>query len=147
MLPPLNQDGFLPEGVHDCTPDEVARRFACFQESDQRPRLWSHFKEFLKAATATGMIEELVLDGSFVTSKPNPNDIDIIVVISAEHRLSEGLRPDQYALLAQKRVRRRWGFDIVVVKNKSENLIHAIDFFSQVKQRPLLRKGLVRIKL
>lgn len=51
----------------------------------------------------------------------------------------------QYNLLSQRRVRSRFGFDIVVVRQGSENLKLAIDFFQQVKQRPAERKGLVRI--
>jgi hypothetical protein len=38
-------------------------------------------------------------------------------------------------------------FDIVVVQNASENLESAIAFFQQVRQRPGLRKGILRILL
>jgi hypothetical protein len=45
------------------------------------------------------------------------------------------------------RVRRRFGLDIVVVKDGSENLELAIAFFQQVKQRPGVKKGILRIGL
>jgi hypothetical protein len=102
--------------------------------------------EFIGEAKASGgLIEALLLDGSFVTSNPNPNDIDLIVVVSASCDFAMELQPMQYNLLSQRRVRRRFGFDIVVVRQGSENLKLAIDFFQQVKQRPAERKGLVRI--
>ena len=41
----------------------------------------------------------------------------------------------------------RFGFDIVVVKNDSDNLEQAVAFFQQVKQQPGVRKGILRIKL
>jgi hypothetical protein len=44
-------------------------------------------------------------------------------------------------------VRRRFGFDIVVVKDGGENLELAIAFFQQVKQRPGVKKGILRIRL
>ena len=88
-----------------------------------------------------------MLDGSFVTANPNPDDIDMIVVVSASCDFSTELQPMQYNLISQRRVRSRFGFDIVVVREGSENLELAIDFFRQVKQRPAERKGLVRITL
>ena len=36
---------------------------------------------------------------------------------------------------------------IVVVKDGSENFEQAVAFFQQVKQRPGLKKGILRIKL
>ena len=102
--------------------------------------------EFIgEAKTFGGLIEALLLDGSFVTTNPNPNDIDMIVVVSAICDFAMELQPMHYNLLSQRRVRSRFGFDIVVVRQGSENLELAIDFFQQVKQRPAERKGLVRI--
>ena len=51
------------------------------------------------------------------------------------------LLPAQYNLLSQRRVRRRFGFDIVVVKNDSEDLEQIVAFFQQVRQRPGMKKG------
>lgn len=146
MIPAFNENGWLSEGVHDCSLEEAAARFGTFQVSDHRQRLWAKFTEFIGEAKAFGgLIEALLLDGSFATSNPNPNDIDLIVVVSASCDFAMELQPMQYNLLSQRRVRRRFGFDIVVVRQGSENLKLAIDFFQQVKQRPAERKGLVRI--
>ena len=81
------------------------------------------------------------------TAKPDPNDIDLVLAVEASYDFSKDLPPVQYNLLAQQRVRRRFGFDIVVVKNGSENLDHAVAFFQQVKQRPGAKKGILRITL
>ena len=67
------------------------------------------------------IIKELLLDGSFVTGKPEPNDIDIIVVVAFDYNFHSDLPIFEYNLLAQNRVRRRFGFDIVVVKDGSED--------------------------
>ena len=40
-----------------------------------------------------------------------------------------------------------FGLDIVVVKNGTDNLAQAVAFFSQVRQRPGARKGLLRLRL
>jgi hypothetical protein len=67
--------------------------------------------------------------------------------VHEDHDFSSDLPPGQYNVLAQKRVRKRFGLDIVVVKNGSENLDWAIAFFQQIKQRPGFKKGVLRIRL
>jgi len=147
VIPAFNQNEWLPEGVHDCSVEEAAARFGTFQISERRPRLWGKLTEFLAEANASGVIEALLLDGSFVTANPHPNDIDIIVVVSASFDFSTELQPRQYNPISQRRVRSQFGFDIVVVREGSANLELAIGFFQQVKQWPGERKGLVRITL
>lgn len=89
----------------------------------------------------------VVIDGSFVTTKPDPNDIDLVLVLPASHDFSADLPGAQYDILAQKRVRKRFGFDILVVKNGSESMDQAVAFFQQVRQQPGVRKGLLEILL
>ncbi|MGE5303300.1 MAG: DUF6932 family protein [Alphaproteobacteria bacterium] len=146
MIPSLNENGWLPEGVHDCTLQEAAERFGSFQSSDRRPELWMKFTEFIREVKACQWMEAVLVDGSYVTAKPDPGDIDLALVVSASHDFSADLPPAQYNLLAQRRVRRRFGFDIVVVKSGSGDLEEAIGFFQQVKQRPGMKKGVLRIK-
>jgi len=146
-IPALNELGYLPLGVYDCTMGEVRERFGSFQESDRRVILWRQLREYLAAAEATNVVEELLLDGSFVTDISDPNDIDLIVVVGANHDFGADLLISAYNILAQNRVRRRFGLDIVVVKQGSEDLVDAIAFFQQVRQQPGSKKGLLRLKL
>jgi hypothetical protein len=147
VIPSFNDAGYLPEGIHDCTLDEAAMRFGTFQLNDQRPRLWARLTEFVDEAKRCELIEAVLVDGSFVTSNPYPNDIDLVVVVAAGHDFLTDLPPVRYNLLSQRRVRSRFGFDIVVVTNDSEKLEQAVDFFQQVKQRPGEKKGILRISL
>jgi Family of unknown function (DUF6932) len=147
MIPALNDYGYLPEGTYDCTVDEAAKRFGVFRSSDRRPRLWERFTEFIRQLKECGFVETVIVDGSFVTAKPAPSDVDLVLVVATSYDFSADLPPAHYSLLAQRRVRRRFGFDIVVVKDGSENLELAIAFFQQVKQRPGVKKGILRIRL
>src|SRR6266545_4491026 len=97
-IPRFNEHGLLPEGIHDCTLAEIETRFGGFQGSDRRPQLWARFKEFFAAAMAIRLIEELLIDGSFATGKPDPNDIDFVVVVSAGHDFAVDLKPGEYNL-------------------------------------------------
>lgn len=146
-IPPFNEQGWLPEGIHDCTLEQVEERFAGFQRSDQRPQLWAKFRAFIGEAKAAGVIKTIVMDGSFVTAEPVPNDIDIIVIVHANHDFSAALPPVHYNILSQRRVRRLFGLDLVVVKQDSKNLEQAVAFFQQVKQKPAAKKGLIRISI
>lgn len=147
MIPPLNEHGCLPEGIHDCTLDEAGKRFGAFQASDRRPNLWARFHDFMQELTLCDFMEAVLLDGSFVTATFEPNDIDIVLVVAPDYDLSTDLPLGVYNLLSQHRVRRRFGFDIVVMKSGSHNLEQAVGFFQQVKQQPGTKKGILRIKL
>ena len=147
MIPPLDEYGCLPEGIHDSTIDEAAGRFGVFQTSDRRLQLWAKFTEFMRELRVCDFMEAVLVDGSFVTGTPEPNDIDLVLVIASSHDFSTDLPPGIYNLLAHRRVRRQFGFDIVVIKSDSENLEQAVAFFQQVKQRPGIKKGILRINL
>ena len=88
-----------------------------------------------------------MVDGSFVTAEPVPNDIDLLLVVTAHHTFSVDMPPMHYNVLSQRRVRRRFGFDIVVATNNHETLEQAVAFFQQVRQQPGAKKGLLRIRL
>src|SRR5688572_5444141 len=67
-IPAFDEHGSLPEGIHDCTLAEAEARFGSFQGSDRRRQLWSRFKEFFQEAKASGLVEAILLDCSFVTA-------------------------------------------------------------------------------
>jgi len=69
------------------------------------------------------------------------------VVVFATHDFGADLPPQQYKVLAQQRVRRRYGCDIVVVRNGTDDLTQAVEFFMQVRQQPGRKKGLLRLKV
>lgn len=80
-IPDLNRDSLLPAGIHDCTLEELKVKFGSFQGNDQRPRLLARLEAFIAEVRAAGFIHRIIVDGSFVTSNPEPNDIDVIVVV------------------------------------------------------------------
>ena len=58
----------------------------------------------------------LLIDGSFVTSEPAPNEIDLVLVLSRSHDVAADLPPGHYNLVSRSSVRRDYGFDIVAVR-------------------------------
>jgi hypothetical protein len=145
-IPELDDHGVLPPGVYDCSLDELQERFGRFEVSERRVALCARLAEFCTEARGTPIIVEIIVDGSFVTSKAEPNDIDLVVVLSADHPEGEQLRPFEYNLLSRRRVRRSFGFDVLVARAASAEYHQYIEFFAQVRGAPDITKGLLRVR-
>jgi hypothetical protein len=146
-IPALSPDGILPVGVFDCALADVRERFGAFRGSDRRVRLFTRLEELVLVLGTSGLFEALILDGSFVTAKPLPNDIDLIAVLRPGHDFERDLPMSEYALVSRALLRRRFGFDVVVAERDSSLYRTYVEFFSRVREAPELRKGLVRIRL
>src|SRR6266536_712743 len=143
-IPAFNEHGFLPEGIHACTVEEVASRFGSFQGSDRRPNLWARFRDFMREIRASGVGLAIVINGSFATSKPAPNDIDLILALPASHDFGRDLSPVEYNVLSSQRVRRRHGLDLLVAPDDSDQYRRYVRLFQQVRWVPAQTKGLLR---
>ena len=96
MIPAFNDDGYLPEGVHLATMEEVAARFG--QETELRRVQMESLGWLVEAARRAGALR-LIVNGSFTTDWPEPNDIDCVLLIGpgfprdadAEKELLDGL--------------------------------------------------------
>jgi hypothetical protein len=83
-LPPFNTKGDLPEGVYSVTIEEVQARFGI--GSVQRRQVTERLLRIYQLAKATGLLDRLVVFGSYVTDKPEPNDVDVVIVMHDEFR-------------------------------------------------------------
>lgn len=75
-IPDFTQYGLLPQGVHECTIPE-AQAFLCSNE--HRSRIWAGLQNFLDWARVLPQPDAFLIDGSYVTDKVLPNDVDVIV--------------------------------------------------------------------
>jgi hypothetical protein len=78
-LPQLNSAGELPAGVHQATMDEVLAQFG--SGTAQRQAVTARLQRIYDLARATRKLDRLILFGSYITAKPDPNDVDIILVM------------------------------------------------------------------
>jgi hypothetical protein len=78
-LPPFNDEGDLPPGVHRATLAETMQRFG--EGSVQRRVVGERLGRIYGLAHSTRHLARFVVFGSFVTDKPDPNDVDIILVM------------------------------------------------------------------
>ena len=74
--------GDLPLNVYQAELSEVVARFGT--GSDQRKLLALRLERVYRIAAHTGHLLRFVVFGSFVTDKPEPNDVDIFMVMDDE---------------------------------------------------------------
>jgi predicted nucleotidyltransferase len=157
-IPDLNEHGLLPPGLHDCTFSQLREKFGQDQwmsgepESarevlcQQRSRLCGRLAAYLEELRRIGLGVVVLVDGSFVTAKPDPNDIDLVIVLPAGHDFTRELLPREYNLLSKKRAQANgFPFDIIVVGEGSPLYERRVEFFCRVKNCPELTKGLLRV--
>ncbi len=75
MLPPFEDLGDLPLGIHAAKIDELLARFGT--GSIQREVLAPRLERICRVAFATGQVARLIVFGSFITAKLEPRDVDV----------------------------------------------------------------------
>jgi hypothetical protein len=120
-IPILTTDGLLPVGVHSTTLDEVRTRFGSFQGSDRRVQLFTRPEQLVTALRKSSHFAAVVVDGSFVTAKRAPADIDLIIALRRDHNWNADLGPSDYALVSRPALRRRFGFDVLLAADGDED--------------------------
>jgi hypothetical protein len=89
MIPPFREDGYLPEGLHLAGESEIILRFG--STTYKRKVLSVRLRHWIQLCRSVGA-RRLFLDGSFVTAKPEPGDIDAVVWLNTDFatRVSRG---------------------------------------------------------
>lgn len=80
MLPDFDDNGNLPPGLHRATIEEVAERFG--RGSAVRRVEMRELEDFAAWARKSGA-RRLLVNGSFVTKRKSPNDVDVVLLPAA----------------------------------------------------------------
>lgn len=145
----LNEHGLLPPGIHDLSLDQIDALFGGFQRSERRMNLINRLRELVAQVGSFSFARHLIVDGSFITSKAEPNDIDIVfVVASGALPMKVPVNPFEYNALSARRLKKAYQFDVFVVPEGSEAYDHYVSYFARLKEGPDgVTKGLVRLSL
>jgi hypothetical protein len=85
MIPPFDENGCLPVGIHPATLDEIDARFG--QSSELRRVQMDSIRWMIDVAARAGA-ERIVLNGSFVTDIIEPNEVDCVLLFVPGQRKS-----------------------------------------------------------
>lgn len=84
-LPEFNDQGDLPKGLHQAPLAEVLERFG--PGSEARQKATAVLQRIYKQVAETGKLERFVIFGSYITAKPDPQDVDVILVMKDDFSL------------------------------------------------------------
>jgi hypothetical protein len=77
--PKFNNNGDLPRGIHKASLSDVIEHFG--KGNFQRAILAQRLDRIYDIAVETGQTARFIIFGSFVTDKPNPQDLDIFLLM------------------------------------------------------------------
>jgi len=141
-IPPFRSDGYLPEGLYLTSEAEVVFRFG--SSTPRRRRLALRLRKWLQLARQVGA-RRLLVDGSFVTGKPEPHDIDSVVFLPEDFQQQLG-REDEPALELEAMLLTRQPEEIFAAED-ADDWMDWVEFFSRTREPDGRRKGLVEVQL
>jgi hypothetical protein len=143
-LPAFRADGSLPPGIHAASLQEVTARFRVGTPS--REQTAELLVRIVEAATAYPSMKRVLVWGSFVTAKPEPNDLDYSIIVSVEHAQT-AIDPEHRRFFVPFDAKLFYGADtgyLLVEDYPIETYADRLEFMCQRKRIPC---GVVEISL
>lgn len=149
-IPSLTADGLLPLGVHEATLEEIGQAFGL--RTGRRVELFRKLTEFLALARSFGVFHALIVDGSFVTDKDDPGDIDAVLLLPREGLARLLAHPARLQVVDQHAVKARYEIHLFLDPLPSDAWTR---FFQRLKPedalarklRPEARRGVLKVNL
>ncbi len=149
-IPAMTPAGLLPPGVHDATLAEVEQAFG--SRNDRRVELFQKLTQFLDVARALGLFQAVITDGSFVTDKDAPGDIDAVLLLPRADLAKLTGHPNRLQILDQHAVKAQYEIHLFVDPLPAG---HWTNFFQHLKPAdalarklpPTTRRGVLKVAL
>jgi len=143
-IPPLHSD-YLPVGVYDCSFQELNNTFGT---NICRKELMDKLDKYIQKLKQAGISGWIIVDGSFITSKTRPNDIDIILVRKRDDFLLKPVTEEENEILDEDRVKNEYKIHLIPTIEGDRATTAMTSFFSRVRDKgPDVKKGLVRLTI
>jgi predicted nucleotidyltransferase len=113
--------------------------------TSQRHLVTARLKRIYELARATGKLERFIIFGSYATTKLEPNDVDLILVVRDDFR-TQDYAPEVFPMFDHGRAQRELGASIFVIR-PAFLLGETVDEFIAHWQitRAMNRRGIVEI--
>lgn len=146
-IPALDGHGLLPAGIHDCSVEEMR---ASFGWNEHRQKLICGFTHFLSIEIWGVFDYPVYADGSFVTDKKCPNDIDVALELRGASD-AESWRGLVFMEEHQARIREQYKVDFWINFRSANDFVaffqyagHKTAKFKGLESRH--PKGILRVK-
>lgn len=142
-IPKFDFYGVLPFGIYEAKIDEIRECFCNYGNKKLRENLFITFEKYFDEIKKHNTEYEIYIDGSFVTNKEEPGDIDILLFFNVEYNNKEWLTliNDDYIKAKYK------GVQVLAAFLDSDSKTITLDFAHDCEHIPGIRKGLVRVIL
>lgn len=139
MIPDFNSDGNLPPGVYTVTIEEVIERFQ--GKNLRRKQLTRNLDQFCSFIREHS--DEVYLFGTYITSKPAPRDVDLLIVFPKTFDWSG---PDAGTLLHFQNIRYRLHLNICRHNERGDRR-YTLTIAGLTKDDPPKKKGFIKLEL
>jgi hypothetical protein len=78
MWPEFNEHEDLPPGIYPATLSQIVEHFSF---TNHRKSIARRLERIYRLAQSSGHVARFIIFGSFVTAKPEPNDVDIFLLM------------------------------------------------------------------
>ena len=143
-IPSFGEDGWLPVGHHAATWEEVVARFGG-DVGSRRASLTSKLLELRDALRSCGLAGRVLLNGSYVSAKAEPDDFDLLLIGPPDIQLLKDSNPALAELLDAERVEKLFECSLFYVSSESPALGEILTLWDHSKEK--VPKGSIEVNL
>ena len=144
MIPAFSPDGFLPFGLHGASLQKIEARFGGNARREGQLRL---LREVVNAALVYPSVKRVLVWGSFVSNKAEPNDLNYSLVVGISHPPVQ-VQEEHRRFLVPRDARLFYNVDtsyLLVEDWQFEASVGLLEFFSTPRYNT--RCGIIEISL
>ena len=143
MLPELTDLGEQPPGVHRAGWQEFQARFC--GSSPRRVWLSGRLQALLKLAATNGKLRRAFVWGSFVTAKPAPKDVDLLLIMDEDFEVDSIAIPAQ-AVFDSARAKLLFESDVFWARSSIGRELLDLWLETYQTSRRLRKRGIVELE-
>ena len=144
MLPEFSSEGDLPSGVHAAGWHEFQSRFGL--ATARRIWLFGRLQALVELAAKTGKLLRVFVWGSFVTTKPAPKDLDILLIMDEDFEI-ERVAPPSREVFDSTRAKLRFESDVFWARVSIGEEVLRIWLETYQTSRTFRKRGIVELEL
>jgi hypothetical protein len=132
-IPDLTTAGLLPRGVHQATLEEVRLSFG--SRTPRRVVLFNKLVGFIELAKTFTLFKAIHIDGSFVTDKDDPGDIDAVLELTKAEAARLLAHPNAAAIIDGAAVKHQYEIHLFFPPQM-------VEFFQRLKPAEAIARSL-----
>jgi hypothetical protein len=144
VLPELSDEGELPPGVHVADWEELQARFG--GSSSRRIWLSSRLRALVELAATSGKLRRVFIWGSFVTAKPAPKDLDILLIMDGDFEV-DGLTASAQVVFDSARAKLLFESDVFWARASIGGELLDLWLDTYQTSRRFRKRGIVELEL